>query len=154
VPTRGLCALLLAVFALPAAAQDAERGTAEEAQAMVARAIALYDEAGMGEALRQVSKSPSFRDRDLYVFILDTAGTVAAHARYPQSVGANALNAVDPRGTHYVQEMLRRATEEGVWVDYIFLDPATGQPTPKSTWTVRHDMFIFACGIYVGEVGI
>jgi len=152
---RGLLAILMvAGLAVPAAGQDGERGTAEEAQAMVARAIELYDEAGLGETFRRITLTGEFRDRDLYVFVLDTAGTVAALAGIPEAVGSNALGAVDPNGAFYVQDIVNRATAGGVWVDYIFIDPYTNQPAPKSTWAVLHDNFIFACGIYAGEVGI
>lgn len=152
---RWLCSIaLVAVFAAPAAAQDPLRGDAEEAQALVARAIELYDEVGMGEALRRITLTTDFQYRDLYVFVMDTAGTVAAHARAPHSVGRNALGAVDGNGTFYVRELIARATAKGVWVDYLFPDPVTGEPAPKSTWAVLHDDFIFACGIYAGEVGI
>ncbi len=154
---RALVAVVLAlVFVTPSGAQDQERGTAEEAQAMVAHAIEVFDEVGMGETLRRITLAPppEFNDRDLYVFVLDTSGSVAAHALYPESVGSNGLGAVDARGSYYVREMLNRASPGGVWVDYIFTDPQTGEPAPKSTWVVRHDMFIFACGIYAGELGI
>ena len=147
---------LVLVWAPSAQAEDPERGTAQEAQAMVARAIALYDQAGMGDAFRQITLSPDpgFRDRDLYLFVIDQAGFMAAHALYPGSVGTNGMNAVDSSGTRYVREIVAHATPEGAWVDYIFIDPLTGAPAPKSTWVVLHDRFIFACGIYAGEVGI
>jgi signal transduction histidine kinase len=152
---RGLVAMLLvAGFAMPAAGQDAARGSAEEAQAMVARAIELYDDSGLGETFRRITLTAEFRDRDLYVFVLDTSGTVAAIAGIPEAVGSNALGAVDADGVHYVQEILKRVTAGGVWVDYIFVDPLTNQFAPKSTWAVLHDNFVFACGIYAGEVGI
>ena len=151
---RALFVILLLVIAAPVVAQD--RGTAEEAQAMVARAIELYEKVGMGETLRQITLSPKpdFQDRDLYVFVIDSSGTIAAHARYPQSVGRNGLGAVDSEGTFYMREILARASPQGAWVDYNFVDPQTGEPAPKSTWVVSHDMFIFACGIYAGDIGI
>jgi signal transduction histidine kinase len=152
---RGLVAMLfVATIGAPAVGQDADRGTAEEAQAMVARAIELYDREGLGESFRRITLTAEFKDRDLYVFVLDTAGTVAAIAGIPEAVGSNALGAFDPDGTFYVQEILKRATPAGSWVDYIFIDPLTNQLAPKSTWAVSHDNFIFACGIYAGEVGI
>ena len=148
--------VLALAWVQPAQSDGLERGTAEEAQAMVARAIELYDQAGMGDAFRQITLSPEpgFRDRDLYLFVVDQAGFMAAHALYPQSVGTNGINAMDSAGTRYVREIVTHATAEGAWVDYIFIDPLTGAPAPKSTWVVLHDRFIFACGIYAGEVGI
>jgi len=69
-------------------------------------------------------------------------------------VGQSAINARDPEGKFYVREMLERASETGVWVDYVFNDPILGFPVPKSSWVVLHDGFLFACGIYAGELGV
>ena len=152
----GLSGLLLAVLllAVPAAAQ--ERGTAREAQDMVARAIALYDEVGMAKALRRITLQPvpEFRDRDLYLFVIDPTGTNAASAMNPRAVGTNAWWARDGDGKLFVQEMLARATPQGVWVDYRFPDPLTGELAAKSSWVVLHDNLVFGCGIYLGEIGI
>lgn len=148
--------IVLCVFLLPAGVHAAgERGSAREAQAMVERAVALYDADGL-LAFRAYSQAsaPEFRDRDLYVFVIDRAGTMAAHALFPEAVGQNALNARDPHGKYYVREMLERASETGVWVDYVFNDPILGFPSPKSAWVVFHDGFLFACGIYAGELGV
>ncbi|MGY8996389.1 MAG: cache domain-containing protein [Alphaproteobacteria bacterium] len=146
-----LCVLLLPAGVLA----DGERGSAREAQAMVERAVALYDAEGL-LAFREYSQAsaPEFQDRDLYVFVIDRAGTMAAHALFPEAVGQNALNARDPQGKYYVREMLERASETGVWIDYVFNDPILGFPSPKSAWVVFHDGFLFACGIYAGELGV
>ena len=146
--------LVVALGAAAPAAADDLRGTADEAQAMVARAIALYDEAGMAGAFREISREPepAFRDRDLYVFVLDFTGTNAANAADARLVGQNAWFARDLEGKLFVQEMLARATPEGAWVDYRFPDPLTGRPFDKRSWVVRHDGFVFGCGIYLGEM--
>ena len=38
--------------------------------------------------------------------------------------------------------------EEGLWVDYFFLNIATGNYEYKHTWVVRHDGLIFGSGWY------
>jgi len=146
--------LLGALLGAPAAAQ--ERGTAREAQEMVARAIALYDEVGMARSLRQITLDPvpAFRDRDLYLFVFDLTGTNAASAVNPRAVGSNAYWARDAEGRYFVQEMIARASTRGAWVDYRFPDPFTGEPAAKSSWVVLHDNLVFGCGIYLGEIGI
>jgi cytochrome c len=148
---------LAAAFCLlsVAVAADDERGTPREAQAMVERAVALYDAEGL-RAFRTISQEPvpEFRDRDLYLFVIDQAGYMAAHALFPQSVGQSAINAHDAEGKYYVREMLERANPNGVWIDYVFLDPLIGEPAPKSAWVVYHDGFLFACGIYAGELSL
>jgi len=154
---RALLPVLLFVAATVAAdAQSlADRGSAREAQEMVERAIALYDDIGL-RAFYTISREPDpeFRDRDLYVFVLDGYGYMAAHALFPEGVGQSALMSQDVEGKYYVREMLERASEDGVWVDYVFIDPLLGEPAPKSAWVVWHEGFLFACGIYAGELGI
>lgn len=151
----GLLAMMTLVALSPATAQQ-ERGSAREAQAMVERAIALYDEVGMAKALRRITlePAPDFRDRDLYVFVLDRTGTNAASAANPRAVGTNAFWARDGDGKLFVQEMIARASPQGIWVDYRFPDPLTGELAAKSSWIVLHDNLIFGCGIYLGELGI
>ncbi len=150
-----LLAAVLALGGQAAAEWPEDRGTAREARAMVERAIALYDAEGL-LAFREISRDPApeFLDRDLYVFVIDRVGFMAAHALFPEAVGSSALHARDIEGKYYVREMLERASEDGVWVDYVFLDPIRGRPAPKSAWVVLHDGFLFACGIYAGEVGV
>ena len=150
--------LFVAALALggPAAAEWPEdRGAAREAMAMVERAIALYDAEGL-LAFRKISRDPApeFFDRDLYVFVIDRVGFMAAHALFPRSVGSSVVHARDAEGKYYVREMLERASEDGVWVDYVFLDPLRGAPAPKSAWVVLHDGFLFVCGVYAGEIGV
>ena len=61
--------LLLLLFASPAPA--AERGTAEEAQALVEKAIARYKEVGAEQVVTEINTCEgSFADRDLYVFVV------------------------------------------------------------------------------------
>ncbi len=148
----GFVQIAVLIFVLlPGVLQADERGTAYQAQDLVKRAIELYDSQGI-RAFYTISRDPSFVEHDLYVFVIDRIGSIAAHGSYPSMVGANALNARDPEGVWYVREMLKRATPAGVWVDYISRDPLLGEPAPKSTWAVRHDGFVFACGIYAGEL--
>ena len=141
------------LFLVPGVLQAQERGNAYQAQDLVERAIELYEAEGM-RAFYRISRDPSFVEHDLYVFVIDRIGSIAAHGLYPGVVGSNALNARDPEGTWYVREMLKRASPQGAWVDYVSLDPLLKEPAPKSTWVVRHDGYVFACGIYAGELGI
>ena len=146
--------LCLALLAGPVAAQ--ERGSARQAQEMVARAIALYDAVGMARALREITLDPQprFRDRDLYIFVFDLTGTNAASAVNPRAVGSNDYWARDADGRLFVQDMIARARPQGAWVDYRFPDPLTGDLMAKSSWIVLHDNLVFGCGIYLGEIGI
>lgn len=137
-------------LATTAAAQEVERGTPEEAQALVARAIDLADRLGIEVALAAFNaRDPRFVDRDLYIFVIGTDGIVAAQAADPGRVGMDARTLVDSEGNTYGAWLVDRATPEGVWVDYVRNDPLTGEDEPKSSWVVRHGDHIFGCGVYL-----
>ena len=55
---------------------------------------------------------------------------------------------MDRAGKPFGKEIIEKADENGVWVDYVFRDPLTEQDVQKSSWLVRHDGYIFGCGIY------
>ena len=85
----GITLLLLLFFApLPAAA--AERGTAEEAQALVEKAIARYKEVGAEKTFAEINTPGGpFVDRDLYVFVVGPDGKIIAHGGDKGRVGKN-----------------------------------------------------------------
>ena len=126
----------------------AERGTADEAQAMVAKAIAAYDAKGTVAFVAMTAPSTQFRDRDLYVFVIGPDHQVVAHGVDAGRIGIDVSREVDPDGKAYGKEFIARASATGVWVDYKFRDPITGKIAPKSSWVVRHDDYIFGCGFY------
>jgi cytochrome c len=135
--------------AAPAAAQQAEHGTAEEAQDLVARAIDLAERLGTDVALAAFNaRDPRFVDRDLYIFVVGTDGIVAAQAADPTRVGLDARQLVDAAGNPFGAWIVERATPEGVWIDYLRNDPLTGVDEPKLSWVVRHGDYIYGCGIY------
>lgn len=72
--------LALALF-LPVFAMAQERSTTEEAQAMVADAIAFTQKVGAQAALAKINSGESrFRDRDLYIFVVAADDAVVAQA--------------------------------------------------------------------------
>ena len=54
---------------------------------------------------------------------------------------------LDSAGYQYGDAMLR-ATEEGLWIDYVFLNPKTGNQEYKHSWAVRRDGLLFGSGWY------
>ena len=146
--------LILAVapflaFAAPAAASG-DRGTAEEAQDMVARAIAYYDEMGAEAALEKFNADPApeFLDRDLYIFVYGPNGAIVAHGVDPSLLGRTYSSFTDVDGKPFGEEMQQTASADGTWVDYKWMNPATGETEQKSSWLVLHDDHHFGVGIY------
>ena len=138
---------LLAGGLTSAAAED--RGTADEAKAMVARAIGLYREKGAAAAFA-IMNSPDggFRDHDLYIFAYGPDRKVVVQAADPTRIGLDGDSVRDADGKPYGTESMAAATPEGVWVDYKRANPATGKVEQKSSWLVRVDGYVFGCGIY------
>jgi len=151
-----LAASLIAGCLLTAASQGhaQQHGTREQAEAMVAKAIALYDAKGKAafDVMDQGAAS-GFRQGDLYIFVLSTGpdARAVAHGLDRQRIGEVVAALTDSHGKAFGKEMLERATPEGAWVDYVRVNPQSGKDEPKSTWVVLHDGYIFACGVYVGQ---
>ena len=87
----------------------AEYGTADEAKAMLERAVAAVKEA-KAKALDTFNKGEGgFKDRDLYVFCANASdGIITAH---PYMKGENLTNIVGKKGFPLGKEIMRTATE-------------------------------------------
>ena len=65
----------------------------------------------------------------------------------PKFRGRDPSLRVDPTGYFYGDELLA-ADDDGRWVDYVILNPETGENRQKHTWIIRHDGLLFASGWY------
>lgn len=145
-----LMSLFALVLVLPVPVMAQERGTVDEAQDLVARAIDYFDTFGAEAAFAEMnSGESSFRDRDLYVFVVAAGGEVVAQVADPGRVGMDARTLRDAADTAYGSMIIDNATPEGAWVEYLREDPLTGEIAPKASWVVRHDNYIFGCGVYL-----
>jgi cytochrome c len=145
---RLLLGLAAALLIIPAAGGQ-ERGTPDEAKALVAEAIALFDAEGPTRAFATFNDPEGeFRDRDLYVFVIAPDNTVVAQGADPIRVGIDVTTLEDSQGRPYGQLILDNATATGAWVDYIRLDPLTNKDLPKSSWVVAHRGYVFGVGVY------
>ena len=71
--------------------------------------------------------------------------TIAHHN--PMFVRRDPSLRVDATGHFYGDDLLS-ATETGRWVDYVLINPESGEDRQKHTWVVRHDGLFFASGWY------
>ena len=84
-------------------------------------------------------------DGNWYVLVVDENNELIAH-RDPSLLGKHVDelgNTVDGR-----QFTELEVTEVGRWVDYVFLNPATGTEGIKHSWVVRHDGLVIGSGWY------
>ena len=141
---------LFGVFAAPgpAAPAPAKSDPANYAVSLVERAMQRYADEGR-EATLSYYNSPESVDGEWYVFIDDENGLVAAVGADPSLVGQDLRGdfGVDITGYRFGDAVL--ATDEnGRWVDYLFLNPRTGNQEFKHSWVVRRDGLIFGSGWY------
>ncbi|MGZ5033464.1 MAG: cache domain-containing protein [Usitatibacter sp.] len=144
-------ALLLAVGAMPAAAQE-KKGTAAEATAMVEKAITHIKKVGREKAYADINNPKGqFTDRDLYVVVYDLKGKVLAHGANPKMIGKDLIELRDNDGKYFVKErveMMSKSPNAKGWQDYKFMNPVSRAIEPKSMYLQRFEDVMVGCGIY------
>ncbi len=130
---------------LPSSPLDVTRADpAEYTVAFVDRAVRYYRAHGRAGAV-QYYNTPESVDRDWYVFIVDENEELIAH-RDPSLLGKH----IDELGNTVDGQKFSEleVTEAGHWVDYVFLNPATGGEGIKHSWVVRHEGLVIGSGWY------
>ena len=120
---------------------QSKHATKDEAQAMATKAAAFLQKEGPDKAFAAFNAGGDWRDGDLYVFVIDKAGTWKASGARPELIGTKV--AMDKPG---VKDML--AVDKSGWVDYKFKSPADNQEHDKSSYVVRVDDFLVGAGAY------
>ena|SRR5215217_1872571 len=144
----GITLLLVLLFLAPLPASAAERGTAEEAQALVEKAIARYKEVGPEKAIAEINTpSGPFVDRDLYVFVIGPDHKIIAHGADKSRIGMTMVGEVDQDGKAFGDEMIA-ATAEGNWVEYKWQNYTTKKAETKKSFVKNVDGYVFGSGHY------
>ena len=115
----------------------------------VQKAIAMYDREGREATIAYYDSRESV-DGEFYLFLIDENDRYIAHPIFPHLKGTDVKDVVDTDG-YELGEEIAKATEEGHWVDYLWLNPVIDLKEPKSTWAIRHDGIIFASGYYTPD---
>ena len=115
----------------------------------VSKAIARYDMEGLDAAVAY-HNSPRSLDGQLYLFLIGADDIYLAHPVFSHLIGTDIKDVVGSDG-HELGKDIAKATEEGIWVEYLWPHPVTRREQHKVTWAVRHDGLIFASGYYAGE---
>lgn len=146
-----IAVLSLSLFAGSSAALAADKGTADEAVAMVKRAVALIKSDGKEKAFTAISdpSNLSFHDRDLYIYVYDLNGVALAHGNNPKMVGKPLIGLKDNEGKAMIKEMVETAKNKGKgWVDFKWPNPVTKAVESKSGYVERIDDMLVGSGIY------
>lgn len=134
-------AIAMALRPIAGSAQaDVPRGTKEEAQALVERALIEFQKVGPAEAYREFSdKKGRFVDRDLYLIVFNRQGLILAHGANEKLIGVNLWDVTDPDGVYFVREFWKKieAEPQGGWVNFKFTHPITKKIEKKVMWVRR-----------------
>ncbi len=143
-------AMLCIAFAGIGSASAEEYGTKDEAVALVKRAIARVNQVGFDTAkVEFMDRNGKFFDRDMYIVVVDLAGTRLVHGQNPKLVGKTYVDAVDVDGKAYGKDVMRIAAGPGTgWVSFMFKDPITGKVLPKENYVEKAGDYIYLSGVY------
>jgi methyl-accepting chemotaxis protein len=125
------------------------QGTADEAHALVIKAVALFKRSGTAALPMYTDPAQGFADRDMYVFAWDRGLVYRAFAGKPANVGRHANEILGTDTAQLGRDVWAAAEAGGGWVDYDFLHPATGALLPKTSFVmpVSKDLVV-GCGVY------
>lgn len=146
-----LVAVAFSLLAMSTIAYAADKGSREEAVAMVKRAVALIKSDGKEKAFAAISDpaNTTFHDRDLYVYVYDLNGVALAHGNNPKMVGKPLIGLKDNEGKPMIKEMVELAKTKGSgWVDFKWPNPVTKAVESKAGYVEKVDDMLVGSGIY------
>lgn len=133
-----------------AAQAQAVRGTADEAVAMVKRAVAYLGKNGKDKAVAAFNDpNGEFVVGDLYVIMLDEKGVALAHGQNPRMVNKNILEMM--AGDVYpIKEFIKIANSPAGhgWVNYQWPNSISKKMEHKSTYVERAGEYYLGVGVY------
>ena len=115
----------------------------------VNKAILKYDNDGLDAVINHYNGQDSL-DGQFYLFLIGEDDVYLAHPIFPHLIGTDIKDVVGSDGQELGEE-IAQATEEGVWVEYLWPHPISRKEQQKVTWAIRHEGLIFASGYYAGE---
>ncbi len=130
----------------PLAAFAAEYGSAQEARAMLDKAVAAVKQEKQ-KALQMFTKGEGgFKDRDLYPYCGGPDGNFTAH---PTLVGKSLKELQDKAGKPLGEEVYTRAKEGEIdTVTYMWPRPGENEPVEKVVYVTKVDDQVCAVGYY------
>lgn len=141
------------ILTLSMSSYAAEKGTEEEAVAMVKKAGEYLKKNGKEKAFAEFTNAKGqFIDRDLYIFAFlnNGDGIERANGANPKLVGKNVSEMKDADGKYLIKNILaigESKTGKG-WVDYKWPNPVSGSIESKRTYVEKFDDVLLGCGIY------
>ncbi len=134
--------------------QELERLRA--AQRMVEATAASFsaDPESTISAIHSLSDGP-FRDRELFVVVINLNGTVVAHGYNSNIAGIDIEYLSDTRGAIIGDLIEENLSVYGSWIEYHWFNPVSNSETgePKLSWYRVYGDYIFGAGTYPASLG-
>lgn len=146
----GKILVCLCLFGVQVLAGAEERGTPEQAVALVKKAIAYIKANGREKAFAEFSNpAGQFKVHDLYIMVYDMNGINKAHGANAKLIGKDLSAIKDADGNFIVKSFIEVARGKGKgWVDYKWPNPVSNAVEPKSTYVEKYDDILLGCGVY------
>ncbi len=127
-----------------------QQGTAEEAIALVERAYQMFGTVSRDEFLRTITdRTQPYHDRDMYVFVIDAAGTYLAFGGNPARVNTRVQDVPGVDGDGLTRSIVEQARRGPGWVEYDYVNPANGQVQTKMSFVrLAGEGLHLGCGVY------
>lgn len=146
---KHVLAIGIALAMMAGGASAGDRGTPDEAKALVIKAVAHLKEVGPDKALADFNDPKgAYWDRDLFVFVYSADGKILCAPGIPALVGRDATVLKDVDGKEFGKMILAAATDTGGWVEYHMTNPATKKAEPKKTYAIRSGDYVLGSGAY------
>ncbi len=121
-----------------------------EAKEWVKNAVTFYKSSGKRIALAAFSDpSGMFAQDELYIYALNSKGTMMAHGINEKFVGEDFIELMDSDGKKFIREIVETANAKGSgWVDYKWFHPVSKQWLPKTAYFEKVDDLIIVSAVY------
>lgn len=144
-----LSTALVLSFAGADALAAGDFGSAEEAKAMLERAVAAVQEDKDAALSTFTAGGEGFKDRDLYVFCGDMEGNFTAHGANAALIGQSLKGLEDKAGTPLGETIYAEAIEgEYHVVEYMWPRPGETDPSQKASYVTKVADQVCAVGYY------
>ena len=123
---------------------------AEEAKALLNKAVTYFDKNGVAPAFCAFNDpNGEFHKGPLYVFAINMDGVIFAHSAAPTLIGTSLRDTRDASGQPVgVLVMEAVATQEDAEVDYVWLNYETNEVEKKHTYLKKLEKFVLGVGYY------
>jgi cytochrome c len=132
-----LTGMLIVLLFGPVSAQTA-KPTQDEVAALTRKAADIIESQGIEAARDLFNKDGEFKYGEIYVNLIDFAGTWLIYPPRPAGVGQSVINVKDADGKFLVQDIIKLAKENGEgWIEYRWLNPVSNKIEPKVSFVKR-----------------